>query len=756
MTISPAIRRAVLVLSLASCAPVALLPSIARAQVLAPLAQAEADRRELLQGVREIAAPGLPGAVSVWGAGFPVVAGKLGGDANAPEAPVVAAVREGKLRVVAFGHDGFLLPEALQVGDTGRLMLNSLRWASAKPSPRVGTFDLEPLLGWLREHKQNARAVDLSQADALRDVDVLVVNGHKLNGTHQAVLRAWIDRGGALVAGTTGWGWNYFMPEKSMARDFVLGPILSPHGIAWNTSTLSRTSPLGFSAAQNAGASTWSLLHASRALEAAQKLMRGAQVLDAPASAQAEATLESLMSGLPPQDALWNRLRDLAGGGTGEIVPMSSRPVTRADGAARLRLTLQTQVTKNLAIESVRPHPAGAIFPGEVPPNDKAVSKAIAVDLSTAGWHSTGLYAAPGAKISIALPEAARGLGLSVRIGCHTDTLYHLDEWKRAPDISRQWPLSQASTDVANPFGGLVYIVAPDQARAQKVTATISGAHEAPLFQLGITNLDDWKRVERWKAGPWAEVQGRNAVVTIPSRSVRDLDDPASLIKLYDDSLDAMADMVGISRKRARPERIVCDAQISAGYMHSGYPVMTWLDVEKKSVDEAALRRESWGHWHEFGHNHQESDWTFEGTGEVTNNILALYVWDTVLKRPREESHPNVKRAWFEPEWKQFVAQGRPYEKLKSNPFLFLHMYIGLRDAFDWEPFKKVFKEYRALKPEEKPQSDEQKRDQWMVRMSRAVGRNLGPYFEKWNIPTSQAARDSIRDLPAWTAPGLD
>lgn len=101
------------------------------------------------------------------------------------------------------------------------------------------------------------------------------------------------------------------------------------------------------------------------------------------------------------------------------------------------------------------------------------------------------------------------------------------------------------------------------------------------------------------------------------------------------------------------------------------------------------------------------------------------------------------------------MAEGRPYEKLKSNPFLFLHMYIALQEQFGWEPFKKVFAEYRTLKPSERPQNDEAKRDQWMVRFSRAVGRNLGPYFERWNVPTSQAARDSVQDLPAWTAAGL-
>jgi len=36
----------------------------------------------------------------------------------------------------------------------------------------------------------------------------------------------------------------------------------------------------------------------------------------------------------------------------------------------------------------------------------------------------------------------------------------------------------------------------------------------------------------------------------------------------------------------------------------------------------------------------------------------------------------------------------------------------------------------------------------WLVRFSRQVGRNLGPIFETWGVPTSQAARDSIDDLP--------
>jgi hypothetical protein len=37
-----------------------------------------------------------------------------------------------------------------------------------------------------------------------------------------------------------------------------------------------------------------------------------------------------------------------------------------------------------------------------------------------------------------------------------------------------------------------------------------------------------------------------------------------------------------------------------------------------------------------------------------------------------------------------------------------------------------------------------------MVRFSRAVGKNLGPFFQAWAIPTSEQARKSIADLPVW------
>ena len=76
-----------------------------------------ADQATLRQGVTEIAAPGLPGPIAVFGPqAFPVIVGSVDGGLAAP---VVAASYLGQGKVAAFGHPGYLEKEALDTADTG-------------------------------------------------------------------------------------------------------------------------------------------------------------------------------------------------------------------------------------------------------------------------------------------------------------------------------------------------------------------------------------------------------------------------------------------------------------------------------------------------------------------------------------------------------------------------------------------------------------------------------------------------------------
>ena len=170
----------------------------------------------------------------------------------------------------------------------------------------------------------------------------------------------------------------------------------------------------------------------------------------------------------------------------------------------------------------------------------------------------------------------------------------------------------------------------PNNCNLGTIKVGISGAVESPLYIHGKTNPDEWRKTIRNAPAPWAELATGKIIITVPSENIRTLDDPAALMDVWDDILDACADLATISRDRPSPERIVPDVQISAGYMHSGYPIMTHADQYANLVDRRHLLEGNWGLFHELGHNHQNSDWTFGGTVEVTVNLFTTYVFEKV------------------------------------------------------------------------------------------------------------------------------
>ncbi|MHC4087277.1 MAG: M60 family metallopeptidase [Planctomycetota bacterium] len=451
------------------------------------------------------------------------------------------------------------------------------------------------------------------------------------------------------------------------------------------------------------------------------------------------------------------------------VIPTAKKRLSRDMRLDYTILSLQVRKARDVSAEQVKAHPAAEVFPGSVGKGAKEVSRKIKINTSAAGWHigsrrrnlywhSTGLYAAPGEVITVTVTEEATEKGLYVRIGAHNDRLWRKSSWARAPEICRRFALAQTKTKAANAFGGLVYIEAPYDLKIGKIRVTIDGAIRAPYFVLGKTNPEEWRQTIRKHPVPWGELAGRKLILTLPSKVLRTVDDPEDLMKFWDSVMDRYAELLGREPQRRRLERFVPDVQISAGYMHAGYPLMTMLDITTTIVDKKRIISNRhggvWGLFHEIGHNHQNYDWTFRGTGEVTVNLFSLYIMDKICDVP-DKGHPSITKRARKRNTERYFADGCDYEKWKRDPFLALCMYMQLQEAFDWEPFTKVFKEYRTLTQEQRPQSDDEKRDQWMVRISRAVGRNLGPFFQAWAVPTTKKARASIADLPAWMPDGF-
>lgn len=709
------------------------------------------DVAPLLEGVSSIAAPGVPGVVVPMHE--PAEAVIVGAADHRQSAPVVVASTWGQGRIVALGHTGYLDPATLDQANTGRFLLNAIAWSGAArtapgtPARGLKTYDPSgALTHWLNAHAQSTVSTARPDLLNLAGVDVLLLRDSDLDAREQESIARFVQSGGGLIIAQTGWGWQQIHAGADM-RIHAPSQLLAHAGVAWSDQTVEPTDIKGDVRSFRAAPAPSPLHRFDRALSA----LFPPAADSPPPPPQAGATVMLGVRLLPANDTRFRpRLNQLLADRAADLAPTDARPLKSDEPALRVLLALQLDALRDLPPQGVRTHASAADFPGPVPPSAPRITATRTIDLATPGWHSLGLYAPPGEVITLDVTAGSLAPApIHIQIGAHTDDLWHLAAWRRVPDIISRSRLTTHTTRTASPFGGLIYL---DVGKAAQGTLTvrISGAVESPLYVAGQTTPEQWRRAREAPA-PWGEIATSKVILTVPAQHLRTLDDPAPLCAFWDQVLDAAADFVSKPHVRARPERFVADVQISAGYMHSGYPIMTHLDAAPEMVSLDALRRGTWGLYHELGHNHQDAQWTFEGTGEVTNNVIVLYILETLCQRQVATGHDAIDNpAKRRERLARYLQDGAKFDDWKGDPFLALDMYIQVRQAFGWEPLKQAIAAYASLPAKDRPRTDADKRDRWLMLLSRATKHNLGPFFERWGVPTTEAARRAVADLPAW------
>ena len=723
----------------------------------------------LTEDVDALPQRGAPGPVATMGDGaFPVIWGTMGDDSIYE--PVVAAAYVAKGRVLAFGHTDYCGVGAISATDSAtKFFDNCIFWAAGKNLKDSNTASTVRVAVW-RDSKtaeflkqQGFDAKSVSSLDS--EFDVFVSGAVALNDNEYAQLFKAVQNGAGFITCGLGWGWSQLNPGKSLPLDHPGNRNFAKYDVplAWTHGMLDVTSQAGYMTKPYDTVSKYS--DGGNSLKFVEE---SSQVDDQSALSELEqserrqltATLVLIYRYLPEKRrAIYDSLVQKV---AGDIIPTSEKPISSDDLSSRLAISIQLEEFIHNPqfvdeAEGTLAFAAGNDFPGAVPEDAvRLQSVKVPVKTATPDWCSTGLYAAPGEIVTVRVDPklfAKFPKQFKVRIGTHSDSLVNLKEWARYPEITLERPISSPETKIANPFGGLIYIVVPrgiGSAGLGLVEFEISGGVAAPYFVRDITSLDEWKEL-RNNPAPWAELQGDEVIVTVPSRVIRNLDNPQALMETWDRIIRLEDEFASGPYYRERPERITCDREISAGYMHSGYPVMTHMDVEKTLVDNERLSSQGdWGFFHEFGHNHQSPMWTFGGSVEVTVNYFTLYVMEKLCGLSPDQARRELSKENRLRMLKKYLASGASFEDWKKNPFLALNMTVQLKNEFGWEPFIRAISEYRKASPDELPRNDQEKRDQWMVRLSRNAGVNLGPFFEKWGVPTSQQARDSIKDLPEW------
>ncbi|KAL2095902.1 hypothetical protein ACEWY4_008050 [Coilia grayii] len=362
-------------------------------------------------------------------------------------------------------------------------------------------------------------------------------------------------------------------------------------------------------------------------------------------------------------------------------------------------------------------------------------------------WISTGLYLSPGMRTDIEFPQEIVRKGWRVRIGCQSDNLRKADVLKRAPVVCESFPVDNDIVQVWNLWGGLIYLVAPRQCEVMDAEVVVQKAVRAPYYKSGETSVNDWVNTIRHEPAPWAELEFENLIITLDSEMIRELKRPDLVAAQWDAIMKAVADLAAKPTIFSRKERFVADVQISAGFMHSGYPIM----MQTRSAPDLLKltdKQDPWGPLHELGHNQQRGVWEISPhTTEATCNLWSVYVCETVLDLHRSKGHGALEPSERLGRIQNYVKGGR---NLKDwSVWVALETYLQLQEQFGWDALKKVFAAYHDM--DGVPNDNDGKMNTYAETFSKVVNRNLTSFFKAWGWPIRAETERKLSDLPVWS-----
>ena len=626
-----------------------------RAGAFAQAPDANHDVAELLNEVHQIPIIGAPGAIIPFGPhAFPLVVGHV------DEKKVVPVVwlmpRLGQGRIVAFSHDGYFSDKP--TGDLKRLLLNAVEWAGGgrhenRPGGRRVLVYQSSLLKVLQGSAHQATAADVQTwRQHLNQCDVFCIDTDFDNKPELAdAVRRFVHDGGGLVTAGTGWGWAQTSPQARLAWRKIMSAIVSSGRPDWSCPTSIRAGRADDMASSGRRRNwpapgkrwrTFARIHKQRKIMTRTTLPRRARFCK-----RRSGPCRVMLKYFGPSFVnLWKK-----------FTPCRCRtsPFPKQTPWHASRWRLRTSNCRGCRRKKSRPIRLRSAFRSPYPqvrsPRQPSAASTRRHQPGTASGctprprHRHSRSRRRRQRLEERSPSADadwlshRPIVGSANLGTVAQSLSPIGDHPR--NDSHRQPVRRSR----------VYRRARSLQAGIPVHAAIPGAIEAPLYVLGETDVAHWNAHIRKLPGPWAELACPGVIVTALSHMIRNLDDPKSLMEFWNRA-------VALERTRWRctsrasvrcPERFVADQQISAGYMHSGYPIMCGNDMYDYNVSitpSCAARQTppgARGQWHELGHNHQSDDWTPNNAVEVT------------VKPVRDVRHQSVLR-------------NMPLERIESGP----------------------------------------------------------------------------------------
>ncbi|XP_062050886.1 TRPM8 channel-associated factor 3-like [Lepus europaeus] len=682
------------------------------------------DQKQLLEGITELNLNrgGIPSYLLVHGPlAFP-----LGLDSSLN--CFLAAARYGHGRVVLCGHESMVFESTME-----KFLINAVRWLKGQQKGKVGVSPQVKALGNLLT-KYNVEWTSTT----LPTRDLSVYCCASLHNVNARKVEDFVAEGGGILTGSQAWYWSYQNPDSNYMIDYPSNGFLKRVGLAITVESGNKgIFPVPKPEMLN--------YHIRKVLPQFESMLfNKGKVLEKSWLEKLKKDISNMFriphNGIPIYESVHQNILKMINQ-KGLPTVNKENPISRASPQDLLiawgRELFKSGTPISLLVGDNSP----------LPSTESPVSIEITTD-NRDSWVSTGLYLPEGRTAKVTVPENAVAAKLKVQIGCHTDDIGAASTYYRPPLMTYQYYLNETNKSISWLWGGLLYILVPPNYNLDTVQVTISGAVRAPYFKLGKTSQEEWKHSLQGNPAPWGELATDNIILTVPSENLKSVNNPESLLQLWDEMMQAAAKLASEPFPYHRPERIVTDVQISVGLMHAGYPIMGLLAVVPGVIDEERIRRSGvWGPLHEVGHNFQRSPWMFyPHTLEASCNLWAIYVHEKILGISRDRAHKALRPANREQRIKMHMDKGAPLSNWET--WTALETYLQLQEAFGWDPFIQLFADYQVIA--KYPNDNAGKMNLWMKKFSEIVQKNLVPFFKAWGWPIQKEVADGLAHLPEW------
>lgn len=661
--------------------------------------------------------------------------------------PLITASHAGQGRMVGFGHESLV---SRNTGNESVMSMNAVNWVCHGSSIGVvSSYDhFEDEL--VAAGYSVTTSIDIT---SLGNYDCILAQFWNSYGDiGNDAIESFLISGGGVVMGGHAWYWSY--SNNDVANNYPGNHFAKTSGMFVSSQNIGTgadlTTPLS------------DLHRPARALEAVEEHILTGPLLNTEGKEYAGGCIKIIAANIPLDwPGFWPQIRQLVNTtGWIEISPSHTFDLG-ADGIDDMFLSIQESLMLQLPPTELGIHPSAKDFPGAVPSNASRVTRTISVDGNYSGLpsnfgysgarsdgrFSTGLYAGPGELVNITIPASIVATGVNILIGAHSDSLWNKDIISRHPKIVRAYQAENSSFQVANSFGGPIYVRVPAGSNLGEFNVTIEGGLASPLYIHNQTTMTEWNNTQRNYPGPWAELVSGSFILTVPSNEIRNLNNTDELMDWWETALQMEHDLSGMS-DWPRIERAVFDVQISAGWMHSGYPFMAHLASVQNVVDFAHMSTNGdWGMFHELGHNHQWMPSTLPGTTEATCNLFSVRLMEDLVGVDLGQGHSALQTSSRETRRDTYFNGGSQISQW--SVWTALETYLQVKEEFGWEPITFALSEYYSMS--NPPSGDSAEFNEWTIRISNATGYNLAPFHEAWGFPLTPETYAALDHLPVWT-----